>query len=87
VSIQDAILKAGGLQALADACGVRYQAVQRWVKEGPPEDRCPDIERVTGIRCEQLRSDLPWFRGPGDIPLLPPGHQRQCADTRESADA
>lgn len=50
------IKKAGGAPALADAIGIRPQAVYKWTRI--PAERAVDVERVTGIRREQLRPDV-----------------------------
>jgi DNA-binding transcriptional regulator YdaS (Cro superfamily) len=34
--------------------------VSNWRARGVPAERCPDIERVTGVRCERLRPDVDW---------------------------
>lgn len=26
----------------------------------PPSDFCPGIEKITGVKCEQLRPDIDW---------------------------
>lgn len=35
-------------------------SVSRWKREQVPAEACPDIEAVTGIRCEDLRPDVNW---------------------------
>ncbi len=43
--------------------GVSPQAVNKWiVRNSPPAERCPDIERATNgaVRCEDLRPDVDW---------------------------
>jgi DNA-binding transcriptional regulator YdaS (Cro superfamily) len=56
-AIERAIKKAGGQQVLADACGVKYQAVQKWLKRVPAE-RVLAIESATGISRHELRPDI-----------------------------
>jgi len=57
--IQAAVEKAGGVNALASAVGVSYQAVQQWVKaRRVPAERVLDIERATGVTRHSLRPDL-----------------------------
>jgi DNA-binding transcriptional regulator YdaS (Cro superfamily) len=52
-----------GLSRVARACGVSYQAVQKWERAGRiPADRCASIEAESGARCEDLRPDLTWHR-------------------------
>jgi DNA-binding transcriptional regulator YdaS (Cro superfamily) len=60
--IQNAIDVAGSATALAKALGVTPQAVCFWRdgKREIPADKCPLIERETGVRCELLRPDVAW---------------------------
>lgn len=38
---------------------VSAQTIYNWVARGRvPPDRCPEIERVTGISCSDLRPDI-----------------------------
>lgn len=57
-AIERAVEKAGGQQALADKCGVKYQAVQKWIRNGVPAERVLDIESATGISRHELRPDI-----------------------------
>lgn len=57
-----AIEKAGGVTRLADMLGVGQSVVSNWRPRGVPAERCPAIEAITGVRCEQLRPDLNWTR-------------------------
>lgn len=58
-AIDRAVEKAGGLQGLAAACGVKYQAVQKWRRLGRlPAERVIDVERITGVPRSDLRPDL-----------------------------
>lgn len=60
----------GGRAALAKELGVTVTAIGNWKKRGVPSDYCPDIERLTGIRCEELRPDVRWdvLRGQANSP-------------------
>lgn len=40
--------------------GVTQQAITNWKQRGIPAEKCPDIEAITGIKCEQLRPDVNW---------------------------
>lgn len=52
-------VKAHGYRAVADAVGVKYQAVQQWaVRNKPPAERCLAIEAATGISRYRLRPDV-----------------------------
>ena len=31
-----------------------------WLKNGTPADYCPVIEKITGVRCEDLRPGTDW---------------------------
>lgn len=53
--------KAHGSQTtLAKALDRQKAAVSRWKREGVPAEVCPEIERLTGVRCEELRPDVNW---------------------------
>jgi DNA-binding transcriptional regulator YdaS (Cro superfamily) len=46
---------------MAAALGVTGHAViYQWKKTRVPADRCPDVEQLTGVRCEDLRPDVNW---------------------------
>lgn len=59
-ALQLAIIKAGGKSALAEGLGVSYQVLSNWCSRGVPAERCPDVERLSGVRCEALRPDVNW---------------------------
>lgn len=52
----------GSKAALARALNVTKAAVGQWKAEGRnvPAEHCPDIERLTGVTCEELRPDVNW---------------------------
>lgn len=59
--LERAIARAGGLTEMAKKLGVTGHAViYQWKKTRVPADRCPDIEALTGVRCEELRPDVNW---------------------------
>lgn len=62
--LSQAIEAAGGLQPFAALCDVRYQAVQKWRRNGVSPHRAAQIEDVTRglVRCEQLCPDVIWQR-------------------------
>lgn len=50
---------ANGLSALAKRVGVRYQAVQHWLRSGRvPAARVIAVEAATGVSRHRLRPDL-----------------------------
>lgn len=51
---------AGGSTKLAIALGKRKAVISQWKTTRVPAEACPDIERLTGVRCEELRSDVNW---------------------------
>lgn len=57
--VRRAIQAVGGRKALAVACGVSYQAVQRWERSGSlPAERVLEVENATGVSRHDLRPDL-----------------------------
>lgn len=56
----------GNQARLSKALDVPAPLLSAWASENPktarqvPAERCPDIERETGIRCEALRPDVNW---------------------------
>lgn len=66
----EAVKLAGGQTALADALKrtnplIRQGHVQKWLRSPnpekmPPAEYCPAIERLTGVRCEDMRPDVDW---------------------------
>lgn len=60
--LQLAIDAAGSLTALADALGFSTQRVNNWNARGIPPAVCPEIEKVTGIKCEVLLPEVQWHR-------------------------
>ena len=59
-ALLSAIAKFPTLKAFADALGVRYQVVQQWAVNGVPAEYCPEIEKLTEVRCELLNSKVDW---------------------------
>ena len=57
-ALQRAIKAAGGRRALAEACGVKYQAVQKWERGTIPAERVLQVEKATSIHRTRLRPDL-----------------------------
>jgi DNA-binding transcriptional regulator YdaS (Cro superfamily) len=61
-ALRDAIEKAGGLTKLAELLGegTKSQTIANWMTRGVPLERCVLIEKVTGVRCEDLNPDIDW---------------------------
>lgn len=58
-AIERAVERAGGQQALAEMCGVKYQAVQKWIRsKRVPAERVLTIESATGVSRHELRPDI-----------------------------
>ena len=57
--IERAFEIAGGISAMASNFKLTPWAVSKW-RNRVPAERCPDIERMTGVRCEDLRPDVDW---------------------------
>ncbi len=56
-----AIEVAGGMTKMAKALGLSGHAVvYQWKRTRVPAEKCPDIEVLTGVRCEELRPDVNW---------------------------
>ena len=49
------------LKKLAELVGVAGSTPGMWAfRKKIPAEHCPAIERETGVRCEDLRPDVPW---------------------------
>lgn len=50
------------LSASRDGLKVSIAMVWNWINRdnGAPADYCPDIEALTGVRCEDLRPEVNW---------------------------
>lgn len=60
-ALERAIKAAGGISALARALNLKSHAVvQQWRLNRVPAEHCPALEAATGVRCEELRPDVPW---------------------------
>lgn len=62
-----------GFAELAALLGVSRQAVYKWLETRVPIERCPVVERVTGVSRYELRPDIY-----GAAPLS--GKKRQYAE-------
>lgn len=64
--LERAIRLADGMTALARKLNERghdikgHATVYQWKVGRVPADYCPDIEAITGVRCEELRPDVNW---------------------------
>ena len=72
--MQQAITNAGSISKLARILQVTPQAVCFWrdAKREIPADKCPLIERATGVSCEALRPDVMWSVLRSQPELAPP---------------
>lgn len=51
----------GGTTKLAKELNLSGHAVvYQWGKTRVPAEKCPDIEAITGVKCEELRPDVNW---------------------------
>jgi DNA-binding transcriptional regulator YdaS (Cro superfamily) len=59
-ALATAVAAAGGQSALGQRIGVPQPTISDWLfKTGKPDpEKCVDIERVTGVRCEALCPDV-----------------------------
>lgn len=73
---------AGGQAALARHFGIKPASVSGWIEGRVPADRCPDIEALTGVRCEELRPDVNWavVRGCACTGEVSPGETAPAAE-------
>lgn len=56
-----AIDAAGGITNMAKALELNSHAViQQWRLNRVPAEHCPDVEALTGVKCEELRPDVNW---------------------------
>ena len=57
------VKRAGSQAAIARALGLFNQNVQNWVVRGNiPADHCAKLEKLYGLRCEDMRPDFKWER-------------------------
>lgn len=67
-ALNQAIDRAGlTIAGFAQTLGVRQSAVSNWrsrmaigTQEVVPAEYCPEIERMTGVRCERLNPLVDW---------------------------
>ena len=59
--INRAIEKVGGITAMARAMNLSgHSVIHQWRLTQVPAEKCPDIEALTGVKCEELRPDVNW---------------------------
>lgn len=60
--IAKAAASVGGQSRLAELLGVKPPTVNQWVlgRRQVPAARCPEVERLSAVRCEDLRPDVNW---------------------------
>jgi DNA-binding transcriptional regulator YdaS (Cro superfamily) len=60
-ALDKAISIAGGTTKLATKLGVTPNVVSNWKTRGTPDWALPEIEKVTGVRCEEFEnSKVDW---------------------------
>ena len=66
LALDRAVLTAGGKTPLMRKLNERghsitsHNTISQWRLNGVPADYCPDIEDLTGVRCEELRPRANW---------------------------
>lgn len=79
-ALRRAIGVAGTAAGLARSVGVSVNAPLMWLERGRvPAEHCPDIERETGVRCEELRPDVSWYVLRGKPATIRAKRQKDCA--------
>lgn len=59
--LEEAIRIGGGITKLAKDLGLSsHSVINGWRLTRIPSDHCPNIEALTGVRCERLRPDVNW---------------------------
>lgn len=73
--LDQAIRLAGGMTKMAQDLNLSGHAViYQWKKTRIPAEHCMPVERLTGVKCEQLRPDLDW-----DVLLSRPRRRKDAA--------
>lgn len=56
-----AIAAADGITKLAKALGLSsHSVINQWRLTRVPAEHCPNVEALTGVKCEELRPDVNW---------------------------
>jgi DNA-binding transcriptional regulator YdaS (Cro superfamily) len=63
-ALEYAVEKIGGQTAMAKKLGVSQGLVWQWLNHdtATPRNYAPEIERLTGVKCEEICPDLGWQR-------------------------
>lgn len=75
LAFDQAIDVAGGKTALMRKLNDRghsitsHNTISQWRENGTPDKYCPDIEDLTGVRCEQLSPKTNWAVLRGSAPV------------------
>jgi DNA-binding transcriptional regulator YdaS (Cro superfamily) len=80
-ALNRAITSRGGIASFARDMELSGPAVvHQWRLTRVPAERCPAIEALTGVLCEELRPDVPWavLRNP---PKTPDNTAQQATET------
>lgn len=61
-ALREAIKRAEGITKLAELLGegTKSQTIANWMTRGVPLERCVLIEKITGVRCEDLNPEIDW---------------------------
>jgi DNA-binding transcriptional regulator YdaS (Cro superfamily) len=66
LALDRAVATAGGKTSLMRKLNERgweigsHNTITQWRENGVPEKYCPDIEDITGVRCEELSPKANW---------------------------
>lgn len=55
-ALRAAVLRAGGISALARGLGISSSAVSQWMRV--PAERVLEVEKLTGVSRQELRGDI-----------------------------
>ena len=70
--LERAIEAAGGITKLSRSLKLSgHMVIYQWSKTRVPAEQCPNIEALTGIKCEELRPDVNWAVVRGTVPDAP----------------
>lgn len=62
---------------------VHYQVVQQWRLNGVPAEYCPEVEKLTGVTCEELNEKVDWAYVRSTSPQADHPHQNRSHPDEE----